>query len=441
MSLVARIVQSSLAAMAIKVGGAGLSYLMFVALAQTMTPVQFGYFSVAFSIAAILAKIAVGGQGQLALRELARLAGQSEAKDARERFVTRAYAAVFVLAVVLCGALLGAVRLLEVPGSSASNALLVAALFVPVMAVSELQTSILRAHGALVLGLGPREILWRGALCAVCFWIALGAGPVLTAAQGFLISVGLLALATLGQMLASPHIRVWRQAFSWRSLGDRAWIGVSSQFASTGVVTFAAPMLSVVVVGLFLSPVAAGAFFAALRTAQVINLLLMAMGLVASPLISRAYGAGDLAQVRLICLLCAATGAGFAALAFGGMVVFGDAVLGFFGEGYDRAYDALLLISAAYVVNAACGPNGALLEMTAHQGTFLRIVVLTNGLGILALPLLTWAFGAMGAAGAIAGTLLGWNILAVIACRRQVGVDPSILSLLTGASGARRPAP
>jgi O-antigen/teichoic acid export membrane protein len=425
-----RFVTSSIAALSLKVGGAALSFLMFVALARAMSFEQFGVFSFAFSLSTVLAKIGVAGQQQFLLRDLPRHIGGGEG-DARARsaLTARSFLAVLAVSCLLMVALLLALALPGTSDGSGRTALVFAAILIPFLAFSELLTGTLRAYGAIVLALAPREIMWRGAICIVCFGIALAAGPVLSAWQSFALCAGLLAGLTLAQAAASSETRVWQQLSNRASFGDRAWITASGQFAVTSTVTFGVPMLSVVVIGIMLSPAETGPFFAALKSSQIMNLLLMATALVASPLISRAFSRGEMVRVQKICAACAGVGAGFAVCVFALFVLFGNLVLGLFGDGFAAGYPELVILSLAYVINAACGANGAVLEMTQHQDRFMRLILFSNLIGLCLLPVLTWLYGTIGAAVAVAGTLILWNLLATIAARRYVGVDPSVFGI------------
>ena len=66
--LMRKVVGGSLAAFAIKVASAGLSFFMFVALARVMSRADYGIFAFGFSLATFLALVALLGQRTLALR-------------------------------------------------------------------------------------------------------------------------------------------------------------------------------------------------------------------------------------------------------------------------------------------------------------------------------------------------------------------------------------
>jgi len=85
---------------------------------------------------------------------------------------------------------------------------------------------------------------------------------------------------------------------------------------------------------------------------------------------------------------------------------------------------------SGYVVSALCGSSGYLMTMTGHDGQFLKILAVWNGLGLLALLILTAAFEGMGAAWGLFVSTAGWNLAVVIWARRHLGLDPSVLGVL-----------
>lgn len=423
---IGRLVKSSALALFVKVAGALLSYVMFVALARAMSLEQFGYFSFAFSISVIMSKIAVAGQQQIMLRDIPRQDGSRLDNREREIITTRSYATVLVLSAFLVTILAIIAFLLTDEVVSLTWTLFVAALFIPIMAFSELQTSILRAYDALALGLAPRELIWRGLVCLICFIVVWASGPVLSAAGGFAICAGILAISTLAQSCLAPGTRFWKFRRDLSRIRDKEWLQSSAHFWISTVVTFGAPMLSIVIVGLFLSPLESGSFFAALKSSQTINLVLMATNIVASPLISRHFWSGEMKHVQAICSYCALVGGFFAFLVFLIFLAWGGDVLSVFGSGYEVAHLELIILSFGYVINAAAGPNGAILEMTKHQDRFMRVILISNGIGIVSLPILTGIYGTTGAAISVCSTLILWNIFASRAAVRHAKVNPTI---------------
>ncbi|MBK1720334.1 lipopolysaccharide biosynthesis protein [Thiocystis violacea] len=414
-----KLLSGAAVAFSIKILSAALSYFMFVALARAMTLEAFGVFGAAFSLGLFGAKVAVCGQQQLVMREVS--AHPDDA--ALKRGVTlHGYAVVLVASAVLG-------LMLTFASSLSHNAIYsLVALFVPVMAISELQTSLLRGHGSIALALAPREVAWRVAVIAVAGSLAL-TGSQIEANWALVLVAGLLAGAIVAQMLAHPSSRLWTFIGQPKKILD--WRKTSASFWGSSVILGSAQQLSTVIVGLILMPTAAGPFFAALKTAQLLNLLLLSSNIIAAPLLSRYYGRGDLKEMQIAATLVATIAGSFAIGGLLVMIFYGDALLAVFGSGFVDAHAALIVMATGYTVSAACGPNAEALDMTGNERIMLRILTTTNGVALLALPVATWAFGTMGAAAVVAGSMMTWNLWARHETKRQLGIDTSLLSLIT----------
>ncbi|MGN6548556.1 MAG: lipopolysaccharide biosynthesis protein, partial [Pararhizobium sp.] len=60
----------------------------------------------------------------------------------------------------------------------------------------------------------------------------------------------------------------------------------------------------------------------------------------------------------------------------------------------------------------------------------LKLLVVVNVLGLAATALGAEFFGPVGAAVAIAATVITWNVIAVAIARNAIGIDPSLLGFL-----------
>jgi len=94
-------------------------------------------------------------------------------------------------------------------------------------------------------------------------------------------------------------------------------------------------------------------------------------------------------------------------------------ILGFFGENYISAKNALWILLAGQVINSLCGSVGVYLNMTGKQRPFQRILVSALILNIVLNYFLIPEFGMSGAAIATSTSMILWNIIAVIYVYRK----------------------
>ena len=94
-------------------------------------------------------------------------------------------------------------------------------------------------------------------------------------------------------------------------------------------------------------------------------------------------------------------------------------ILGFFGENYISAKNALWILLGGQVINSLCGSVGVYLNMTGKQRPFQRILVSALILNIVLNYFLIPEFGISGAAIATSTSMILWNIIAVIYVYRK----------------------
>ncbi|SLN69233.1 lipopolysaccharide biosynthesis protein [Roseisalinus antarcticus] len=423
-SLVRRVLKESSLALVTKLIGAPVNFIMVVALARAMTFETYGEFVFAFSIVMILGQAATAGQPQLMLRLLP---GFEEAgAEAQWRAALR-----HGLRLVLAAGLLATVAMIA--GALALGAggyMILAAPLCLLFAFAQFQAAILRTRGKVVWAIGPRDILWRLTLIALCGIVLLFSLPPLPSWGVFAFGVVSLALLLLWQSRADRTTR-YRSALAGPVAGaEGAWRNLSTRYWITALVIFGTPNLAVVIVGTVLDVTESGPFFAALRTAQLMQLILIASNIAATPLISRYHAAGDTAAVQSISAVVASLAGAAAVVGFVILLFLAGPILSLFGEGFEAARASLLILAVGFAISALNGANGPLLQMTGHEKPFNRIIVGANGLGLVCLVPAVWLGGAVGGALAVSGAMILWNVLAWRACRELTGIDPSILGAL-----------
>ncbi|MCV3273957.1 lipopolysaccharide biosynthesis protein [Roseobacter sinensis] len=379
-------------ALLIKVAAAGLSFLMFLALARALPPEAFGEFGFAFSLAVLLSVAGSFGQRALALKYASIYVGEDN-HAALAGLLRFGYGHILAAGAAICAGLALVSTSLGMPYLAMVGPLALA------LSIAEYQAHVLRAYGTMSLALAPRDVLWR--LIVIAAALATGAGLMqMTTAFSALtvLALSLLGLSA-GQMLlhapargllsrsapAAPELRT-----EWRHAALGLW--------GTSVIQSAGPNLAVVLLGLILSPAETGPFFSALRVAMVLSLFLMAANMAAASAIARSHAAGDNALLQSICASVARyvswpTAAGFAVFA-----LFGRQILELFGPGFDSAFAPLLILGAGYLASALMGPTVQIMETTGHERRYLRYLTVTTCAALALLPAAILLAGTLGAA-------------------------------------------
>ncbi len=103
--------------------------------------------------------------------------------------------------------------------------------------------------------------------------------------------------------------------------------------------------------------------------------------------------------------------------------LFAMLILSFFGEGYQVAYNSLLILLGGQVINAFCGSIGVYLNMTGKQKVFQFILLSALAINVLLNYILIPLYGMNGAAIATSTSMIIWNLSAVIYIYRKDGVQ------------------
>ncbi|MFK8036073.1 MAG: lipopolysaccharide biosynthesis protein [Hyphomicrobiales bacterium] len=172
-----------------------------------------------------------------------------------------------------------------------------------------------------------------------------------------------------------------------------------------------------------------GLYAVAVRLMTMTTFVLTALNAVTAPMIAEAFGRKDYQKLQRIVSLTArlATVAGGAFVSI--LVFAGPYILLIFGEGFDQAYPALLVLCVGSLFGAMTGPVGYVMTMTDQQTSFLStslinliLVALLSAIGIT-------YFGLIGAAAAAAFGQIFLNAVRWKYVWRKVGIDTSFIGI------------
>ena len=436
--LVRRLLSGGISAALIKIASAGASYAMLIVLARLMPADEYGRFAFGISLAMTLSFVFSFGLPVAALRFWPQHNVAGERSLARS-FIARGAAAVFVGAVISAGLFMLAAGVITRDHPSYSLAFwVVIAVLIALMAVSEFVQSSLRADGAIVWAMGPRDVIWRVAVIGVSS-VAVAMVPIFHAELVLWIATICLAAVTVPQIIyAVRRLKIRRRDFFSKTQMP-IWVSAAWPMWGAAVLIAMVQQFDVVLLGFFLGPEETGPYFAALRTASLMTLLLFAGNMVAAPLISRYFHSGDHDRLRRMSRLVILGITIPTLVGFLGLVVFGRWLLSIFDPAFADSYGLLVILSAGFTVTALSGPVSYFLHMVGREKQNLKIMAIVYA-GVLALQIvLVPLYGAIGAAipnalGAAIGAFWAVKLL-----RRQIGIDPSIVSLIFPVRRATNP--
>ncbi|TFV58190.1 lipopolysaccharide biosynthesis protein [Mycobacterium sp. PS03-16] len=415
----------SLIVFALKAAGGLSGYLLFALIARQSGVEQFGMFSVLFSAAMMAGMAGSMGQQVFLVKEI-----PSAQHSQDPHLEGRTYLFSFVATLIgsaVAGLSFYLCAIYFYPDAAISVAIGGALLSVT-FAASQTTLGALRIQSRVVLAVASRDVIWRIATAGViaCIpWLlpehAVDAGSALLVMGATLLAIVLWHAIVLSRRF---HGRL-----SFRGVVSRRWLQLTAGLTLVAVISSADLYIFSIALGGLVPASEVGPFFAAMKTVEVINLLLMSVALVMGPHIARAIAAKNLRRAQAECNTAIAIQGVPAVLACIGVIYFAPQLLGLFDPAFAQHADVLYILTAGVLVNALAGPTVLMLQLVDLHW---RQVAMQGGSLLAALALLPAAvdlYGLIGAAYCYALSKLAWNVAAVLSCRRRAGVDPSCLGL------------
>ena len=441
-ALASKLMRMGSIAIIIRFVSAGLGFGLVFVLSQWMVSDEFGRYGFAFSLATTAALVTDLGQKRLILRSLATYVerGRADLMRAvlRHSLTVTAFGILLTVSVVCFGAVV----------SDFEFSLFATILLAIAMLIAEFQANLLRGLGSLLGSVMPREVIWRPVAVAAMAIVGGGVSIVVSAdAAIWALALALVAMNIVQLVLFT--LPRWRKAISevsanQMSLPDdsktlaaekSAWWPSSLRLWAVSAMNTGMLPLSVVIVGLFVSAAETGAFFAAVRIAALIAFPLQGLNLVTSPMLASANAANDPERLQYVASFTAlwSTLAALAGALF--LLIFGPSMLASLNPEFATSATALIIVMAGFIISSMCGSSSQLMNMTGHDKEFLRILLISNPVGLISLVLLSYLYGGFGAAVGLFLLKAIWNIVVVLWARRHLRVDPSILAFVAPPKG------
>jgi O-antigen/teichoic acid export membrane protein len=416
------VLKGSAAAFALKFTASVLGFTMFALASRSMEPASFGSLAIIFNAMSFFSVVALCGQETLIVRSWNEYCGT--ARPALARGVLRFGAQVaFAVPLLMALAVAGAWFIWD--HAASLGLVLAACTFLFVHSLMQFSGQFARVAAGVIIGETPREFLWRLFVVAsllVYHWMDIDFG-----AAGF--------LATLAAAIfVSITLQLWWVAPSIPEAVKRAqpaydiatWIPRSFKMWISALLDTTGQYLEVVIIGLILGPAAAGVYFVATRITNVFAMITGGIAVYATSQISALFYSGAKAELQSMLRALAIIGAILNGTALLVIILAGKLLLWAFGGVYISAYPALIVLAIGASIGALVGPAAHVLLLTGHEGTYPRIMAAVLFVRIALIAALGPSFGLMGAVVAWSISAVILTLALIIACRRLVGLDPSL---------------
>jgi O-antigen/teichoic acid export membrane protein len=188
------------------------------------------------------------------------------------------------------------------------------------------------------------------------------------------------------------------------------------------VVSFLSHRFDVILIGILLTSDQVGVYSVAVAASSFVPTLLMAVNSIFGPIISDLHTRGESEVLARLFQSTTKWVFGFTFPLVAVLLGFSPALMGVFGVEFRSGGPVLALLALGHLINVGTGSVGNLLVMSGHQRLELRssliVTVITLALHLLLIP----RWGILGAATALATSLVCANLLRLFLVRRYLGL-------------------
>lgn len=446
MSILGRILKgdnrSYLTAILIRVGGAGLMFLMNIVLARVAGADVYGVIAVGIATGLVAMNLGSLGFSTSSMRFVAAFRHKKEAEQLKSFLVT-------ALTVTAGGAGLGVIISLSINitgqqfqllDTKASSAFLFALPLIVIFPFIDLLGGMQRGYEEIAKALLPYNIVFPAFVIALCgaFWLIAPASFDERVAFWCLYAAASATILWAGLLL---YQRWPRGGYQIRKADRRSWLKTSFAMIPGLASSFAVRQIDAIVLSFFVMPTQIAIYWFAGRICRLAGFGLQAAHMVASPQFAKLRSEADhlaLAERRtdqnyIAKMQNAASGAARATaiMAFpiiAGLFFAGPFLLSLAGKEYAGGLIILYIVLMGELVNVLCGLNSAFMNMTDLQNELAKISIVTLVLYLVLVGVGSALYGIIGAAIAVSAVTAIQNFLTSFTVYRLVGVNTTMFS-------------
>lgn len=424
-----QLARGSLISFMIQGAGAGLIFFSEVVLARALSAHGYGLYAMAMAWLQVLTMVALLGSNHLLLRFVPAYVAKVEWSLLRGLLRQCRRGSLLVSLAIFALAAMTLTILSDRLSPEFRWAFLIGLAALPLHALSIQRQAVLRGLHRVAAALSPEYIVRPLLLLLVVSTLAWGftspiSAPIALAVNGVAVMAAF-ALGVYWQRRAMPA----EATAAHPATQSREWVAIAIPLFLIASMQLLIVRMDIILLGAMAGREQAGIYAAASRVADLIVFALAAANAIIAPMISGFHARDDMNGLQHLMTLLAKGVLVFTAPLVLLVVIFGHAILGIFGEGYQIGYVPLLILVCGQMVNALSGSVSFLMTMTGHQRESLHILVIAAGLNLMLQLALIPNFGMLGAAIATALATVFWNLFMRQYIRKTMGFDPSVLIL------------
>lgn len=418
------------AAFVIKVLGAGLAFALQVFLARIMGVESFGVYIYVISWITILSILGRMGFDSSALRFVPSYIAHEKWGLLRGFFHRSRQ--MFLSASILVAFILASVILLF--QSNFSDELvytfLAGCLLLPILVALQVHGAFLQGFKKIVQSQAPlfvvRPLLLIGGVFCVFIILGQAVNPYIAMFADLFATAGALLLVYFYFMTNQPE-NIKSATHVYRT---DEWLKVSMPLLLLSGFGILLGQTDIVMLGMLRGATDSGLYAAASKTSHLVSFGLVAVNAIAAPMISQLYSQGRMDELQRMVKLAAIAIMTFSLPISLVMIVWGEWILGLFGQSFTASYYPLVILIVGQLVNSLAGSVGLLMTMTGHHKQAAYVFGASALLNIILNAVMIPSYGLLGAALATAITMSLWNVVLITYVMNKVSINSTIFSLL-----------
>jgi O-antigen/teichoic acid export membrane protein len=428
-TLKSNLVKGSAGAFGLRLVYTALTFLTSILLARVLGTAGFGAYSYAIVWAYLLSVPATLGFDNYIVREIA--VYQSQADWGLMRGILRwANLSVFLASVSLSLVTLAVAWVLvgqENPTTFYGLCLAIA--LMPALSLRNVRRGAMRGLHQITIGLFPELLIDPMILIVltICAYFILGAklsALWIIGFYGFGTIVTLVIIDRFLRRVLPERARTTAPVFK-----GRAWLSGALPFMLIESIPIINAQTDVLMLGAFRGVEAVGLYVPVNRGAQLITFILMAVGSALAPTIASAYADNRLMELQPTITKSVRVVAGVAFLFAVSLIVGGHWYLMLFGPEFAEGQTALFILAVGSFISTAVGLALVILNMTGHERFTAILGWVTTVLNIVLNAIFIPLWGVEGAAIATSISVMIGGFVSLVAVRRKLGIDASLMGL------------
>lgn len=418
---------SAAGALGVRLGAAGLAYLLQIVLARALGASDYGTFSFAWSLVTIGGFLATLGFGQIAVRFLAQYQQAGQHGLARG-FLRAGLMATFLGSLTMAGMAIILSPVIEAGyGHLCRTVLGIGLIALPFFALTDFMEGVARSQGWTIRALVPPYLVRQGAIIALVVLATFAGGGQMNAETAMFAALAATITAMLVQagLLVNDVDRVFPPAEPASDIPE--WRSAAIPTLLSDLALLARQNIDLIVLGLLAPAASVGLYFAATRLASLLGLIDFAVGAAFGHRFARVHDANRdpralapvYAEARRLTFL-----PGLAAAVL--LIALAPFILKLFGPDFEAAVLPTRILLLAGALKLALGPAEDMLNMAGQPESVWR----ANAVGALVMAILCLLLARdLGPAGAAIAALTGTSatlVMLVLGFRRHLGFWPFV---------------